>query len=188
MGGSGSPAEATAEAAQTEAEATFESAEATANAVLDPDDNDNSGDDDNDNSGDDNDNANANDNSGDDNDNANANDNEDDNDNSGDDDFEFAPNGPSDIPLFVLDGDLEAEIILADESTLTYTTDGEFDDVLEFYRQAMIDLGWELSPNGDNVFGELASLQYEKSGDTAIIAITPDLTGAGNTLVTITVQ
>jgi hypothetical protein len=158
--------EGDAENIQDEAEATAAAAEATADAALNG-----------------NDNADANDN-GDTGDDDNANDNGDD-DNANDN--PFVGEGPEDIPIFGAEADVE--FLFADDKNVSYYVDAEFDDVLEFYRAEMPNNGWELAANGDTVFGEIASLQYEKDGQLALIAITVDPISSRTTVVaTITAQ
>jgi len=170
-GGNTNSLDATAQAIDDTVSATAAAAEATANAVLNGDDNGNGND-----TGDDSAND-ASDDGG--NDNGNT---------ASDGDYEFASDGPENIPLVPVDGKADAEILFADAANLSYYTEAKFDDAVDFYRTAMIDLGWEAAPNGDVVFGELASLQYESGGDTAVIAIAPDPTSTGRLLVAITVQ
>jgi hypothetical protein len=163
--------DATAQSVEDTVEATAEAAEATAEAALNGDD---SGDDSGDDTGD-----------------ADATDTGDDTaDDSGEDsggDFEFAADGPDNVPMIAAESDDTIEILFADPANLSYYTDAEFDATVDFYREAMPALGWELSPNGDTVFGEIASLQYEQGSDTAIIAITADPI-SGRRLVVITIQ
>lgn len=94
----------------------------------------------------------------------------------------FDGQGPEDIPVL----DTNAELLFADTASLTYYVDASFDDTLTFYRDEMVSAGWEASANGDNVFGEIASLQFDKDGKQALIAITVDPT-SDRTLVAITV-
>ncbi|MCC6192368.1 MAG: hypothetical protein IT318_25335 [Anaerolineales bacterium] len=163
---SGENARATADAVEeglgdieTEAQETVEAAEATAEAGIDAL-NDNSND-----SGDDN-----------------QNDNEDGA--SADDPFEGQ--GPEDVPVYTEAGDVE--LLFGDESTLTYfIADASFDEVVDYYREAMEAEGWELATNGDNVFGQIASLQYEKDDRIAIIAITVE-PGGDRIMVSVVIQ
>jgi hypothetical protein len=111
-------------------------------------------------------------------DNGNTDDNGDDN---GSTDSPFS-DGPENIPVL----DDNAELLYADDVSLTYYTDASFDDTVDFYREEMINAGWEASANGDNVFGEIASLQYQLDGATALVAVTVDPTSS-RTLVAITI-
>lgn len=154
--------EATADALAEDspAQATIEAAEATAEALIGDDGNDN-GDDGNDNGDDGNEN-------GDDNGNESV-------------DSPFA-DGPADIPVL----DENAELLFADDASLTYYTDASFDDTVEFYRAEMPNAGWEATANGDVVFGGIASLQFDMDGKLALIAVSTDPT-SDRTLVAITV-
>ena len=162
MGGTGpsqDDLQATADALiDGDAQATIEAAEATAEALNPGDDNGNDNGDDN---GDDN-----------------GNDNGDDN---GSTDSPF-DDGPADVPVL----DDNAELLFGDDTTLSYYVDSDFDTAVEFYRDEMPNSGWEASANGDNVFGQIASLQYEKDGNQALIAITVDPT-SDRTLIAITI-
>ncbi|MCC7359829.1 MAG: hypothetical protein IT317_10150 [Anaerolineales bacterium] len=148
----------------TDAQATIAAAETAAADIIGDTDGD-TGTDDNGNS--------------DDNGNTDDNGNPDDN---GSTDNPFEGQGPENIPVL----DDNAELVFADDSSLTYYTDASFDDSVDFYREEMINAGWEASANGDNVFGQIASLQYERDGATALVAVTVDPT-SNRTLVAVTV-
>jgi hypothetical protein len=146
---------------EAEARETIEAAEATADAALDSL-NDNGND------------------SGDDSGNDNANDNEDDNQNDNDNgnaaEDPFDGEGPDNVPVYTDGGELE--LVLADDTTLSYfIADAAFDDVVDFYREAMPDEGWELAENGDTVFGPLATLVYAQDGRSATVTITNEPIG-----------
>ena len=113
-------------------------------------------------------------------DDGNGNDNPDDG--NGSTDNPFDGQGPADVPVL----DTNAELLFADDASLTYYTDASIDDTVDFYRDEMVSAGWEASANGDNVFGEIASLQFDKDGKQALIAVTVDPT-SDRTLVAITV-
>jgi hypothetical protein len=141
-----------------DAQATIAAAEATADALNPGNDNGND--------------------NGDDSGNDNSNDNGDDNST----DNPFDGQGPDNIPVL----DDNAELIFADEGSLTYYTDASFDDTVDFYRDEMISAGWDATVNGDNVFGQIASLQYDMDGVQALVAVTVDPT-SDRTLVAVTV-
>ena len=109
--------------------------------------------------------------------------NADDGNGNGSTDNPFDGEGPADIPVL----DTNAELLVADDATLTYYTDATFDETVDFYREEMVNVGWEATPNGDIVFGEIASMQFDKDGKQAFIAITVDPTSS-RTLVAITVN
>jgi hypothetical protein len=161
MGGSRTDSlEATASAAETQINATAAAAEATARAVQGGGD-DNGGDD---NGGDDSGNGG------------------DDNGGQSGGDYEFAARGPDGIPLFAAERDVN--VTIADSTNLIYDLDAEVDAVADFYRAAMVDLGWTLAPSGDlEAFGTV-TLTYTRAGKTAIIIITAFI---GPTTVTATV-
>jgi hypothetical protein len=140
------------------AQATIAAAEETAAALSGDDNGDDSTDDNGNDSGDD---------TGDDN---------------GDTDNPFEGQGPPDIPVL----NNNAELVYADDSNLTYNTDATFDETVDFYREEMVNAGWEPSPNGDTVFAQIAALQFEKDGQQALIAITGDPT-SDRTAVVITI-
>lgn len=117
-----------------------------------------------------------------------GNDNGDDGNDNGDDngneaaDNPFEGEGPENIPVL----DENAELLFADDASLTYYTDASFDDTVEFYRAEMPNAGWEATANGDVVFGGIASLQFDQDGKLALIAVSTDPT-SDRTLVAITV-
>jgi hypothetical protein len=88
----------------------------------------------------------------------------------------------ADVPVL----DTKRRAAVADDASLTYYTDACLTDTVDFYRDEMVSAGWEATANGDNVFGEIASLQFDKDGKQALIAVTVDPT-SDRTLVAITV-
>ncbi len=151
MGGTGpsqTDLEATANALSQDPDlaATVEAAQATADAVLNGNDN------------------------GDEPGDATPTDTGDNNGNTGDDPFDGQ--GPADIPVL----DDNPELLLADDTNLSYYVDASFDDTVDFYRTAMIDAGWEASANGDVVFAGIASLQFNNADHNALVTITTDPT------------
>ncbi len=109
--------------------------------------------------------------------------NADDGNGNGSTDNPFDGQGPADLPVL----DTNAELLVADDATLSYYTDATFDETVDFYREEMVNNGWEAAANGDVVFGGIASLQFNKDGKQAMVVITTDPT-SDRTLVAITVN
>jgi len=169
MGGpSASDVDATAQSIEDTFEATAAAAEATADATLNGDDPGDDGEDPGDDGED----------PGDD-----GEDPGDDGDDTDGGDYEFADDGPDSIPLFAAESDVN--IAIADSANLIYDVDAEVDEVADFYREAMEDLGWELAPNGDFEALGTVTLQYNRDGQTAILVIAAF---TGPTTVTATVS
>jgi len=94
----------------------------------------------------------------------------------------FDGQGPADIPVL----DTNAELVLGDDTSLTYYLEATFDETVDFYRTAMLEAGWEATANGDVVFGGLAALQFTMDTRTANVTVTDDPTSE-RTLVAIVV-
>jgi hypothetical protein len=74
---------------------------------------------------------------------------------------------PPDIPVV----DEPVEIVLSSEEFLSYTTPLEFETVLTFYQEKMIEYGWEPNEDEPMIMGEMAVLQFNRPDREAVISL-----------------
>lgn len=77
-------------------------------------------------------------------------------------------NPPDDIPI-VDQGDIR--FLFANESTVSYLTDLDYQTVLEFYKQEMPANGWEANHEASVESGYAAVLRFEKADRVATVAL-----------------
>jgi hypothetical protein len=74
---------------------------------------------------------------------------------------------PPDIPVV----DEPIEIVLSSAEFLSYTPPLEFETVLTFYQEEMIEYGWEPNDDEPMIMGEMAVLQFNRPDREAVVSL-----------------
>lgn len=99
-----------------------------------------------------------------------------------------APEGPPGVPEDVPIMEGYRNLQVANASNITYTVDGEIDDVVSFYQEQLPNYGWESAGNPDTQAGKIAAmLRVNQDGDRISINMQHNELG-GFVVVTITIS